>query len=140
MITHVQPTNERRTKRMKADYLMSYSDEAKEPSFTNIRDISAGGLKFVSYEFIPEGTVLTTALYVPPIDRMIACRSRVIRVHRLARVVPDLFLVCVAFQDLDETVQKKLNEYISRISFERGARAIVDHRDAGSRNAYHTPL
>src|SRR5688572_6274222 len=76
--------NSRHYKRLKADYLIKYqvAGVQQEPFIANIKDISAGGVRFWSDHYLAEGVLLKIAVWVPPIDRTIEGLARIIRVRQ----------------------------------------------------------
>lgn len=120
--------NMRRSKRLKADYLIKYEivdDPNADPEMFNIRDISATGLRFVSNKFIAEGTKLKVSAYVPPIGRIIQAHANVIRTREASGT--SLFFVGVHFIDLKKEDSEDLNDFIEKLAKNPDAHYMVDH-------------
>jgi hypothetical protein len=118
--------NARRFKRLQANYLIKFlipgvDADPKDPYFlTHIKDIGAGGVKFWSERFIPEGTVLQVKILVPPLKEPLETNVEVMRI-RTAKT-DGIFYIGTSFIDLDDEQQRKLNDLIESMSQEPKAK------------------
>ncbi|MBN1687477.1 MAG: PilZ domain-containing protein [Candidatus Omnitrophica bacterium] len=121
--------NMRRFKRLQADYLVKFqkvsSDE--EPSLANIKDISAGGLKFWSKQLFPEGTLLKIEAWVPPIEKTLVTLGKIIRIRRARKSV--YFYYGIEFVELSKDDKMLLNEFIESMAHETKGYPFVSHAD-----------
>ena len=78
--------NSRQFKRLTADYLVKYkpagSGAESEDFVSNLKDISAGGIRFWTEYFFEEETLLEVSICIPPIDRVLHALARVIRIRK----------------------------------------------------------
>ncbi len=118
--------NSRQFKRFRADYLVKYhlagSNEA--PAVSNIKDVSAGGVKFWSDQFLPLGTLLKLSILIPPIGRILEALGRVVRVRQAKE--GSIYYTGVAFLEVPKADQEALNDWIERLSRSEKARALID--------------
>ncbi|MCI0596531.1 MAG: PilZ domain-containing protein [candidate division Zixibacteria bacterium] len=129
-VKRLKAFNARRFKRLRADYLVKYQvlgGKDGESYVSNIRDISAGGMRFLSEQFVPERSNLKLSVYIPPIDQVLHATARILRVRRSRKSV--LFYVAVRFLDLDKDTQLALNDFVEQLSRDPRARVLVDHAD-----------
>ena len=116
----------RQYKRLLADYLIRYrmaGGENREFLVSNIKDISAGGVRFWSEDPLPEGALILIEVLPPPIGRVIRALARVVRVRPAEK--KDVYYNAVRFVEISEEDQNALNYFIERIAAERGTRSIV---------------
>ena len=125
--------NERKYKRLKADYLVKHrpAAEAVEYSVSNIKDVSAGGVRFWTERYYPEGTLLQVSLLVPPIDRVLNILGRAVRVRQ--GNWNSLYYVGVGFLEIPRADQDLLDSFIERMSRIPQARPIIDHAEVVER-------
>lgn len=117
--------NARRYKRMFANYLIKYQIPAlhEEPRVANIKDISAGGVRFWSADYIPEGALLKVNVLVPPIDLVMGAVGKVVRVRKAGQA--DFYYIGVNFVEIEAHQQMALNEFIENLSKNKDARPLV---------------
>ena len=130
LLKHYKTQNARRFKRLRAEYLVKYElveNSNEEPVTTNIKDISAGGARFLTDQFIFEGTNLKVRICIPPIDKVLEARAKVVRVRR-ARP-GELYYVGVEFVELSHEIREALNGFVEYLLGDSKTRAVVDHRD-----------
>ena len=77
----------RRNKRLKTAYLIKYetSRAGLAPRITNIRDISAGGMRFLTKDILAESSVIKVKVMAPPDGRVFDAEARILRVRRANR-------------------------------------------------------
>lgn len=127
--------NSRKYKRLRADYLMKYQplNSQEPPVIANLKDISAGGLRFWSSTLVPEGVHLRLSVLIPPLDRTVEAVGRVQRVR--AAVKSRAYYISVGFVELDSEDQKAINQFVEQISREQGAETLVHHPEVVTRFA-----
>lgn len=125
--------NERKYKRLKADYLVKHrpASESGEFAVSNIKDVSAGGVRFWTEHLYEEGTLLQVSLLVPPIDKALQILGRAVRVRKGRW--NSLYYVGVGFLEIPKDDQEFLNAFIERLARISEARPIVDHADVVER-------
>lgn len=118
--------NSRRFKRIRASYLVKYQVRGtQEPRITNVRDISAGGLRFWTEDRIPDSSVLNVSVYLPPLDRFVEAVAQVLRVRRAKEGM--VYYVAVRFLDLRSEDREGINRFAEALSRDEGARFLIDH-------------
>ncbi len=116
----------RRHKRVRLVYLVRYQVSGKgEPRIANIRDISAGGLRFMASEKVPEASVLDLSVYLPPLGRAVEATAQVLRVRRAKKGL--LYYVAVRFLELNHADCEAINEFAEDIARDKDARFLIDH-------------
>ncbi len=124
----IKARNARRFKRFRADFLVKYHvDKKGEAHVTNARDISAGGVRFWTDREIPESSVVSVSIFVPPLGRVVEALAQVRRVTRIKRGLT--FSVAVSFLDLKQEDREALSQFAEHLSKEQGAELLVDHAD-----------
>lgn len=125
--TKYTAANTRRYKRLKADYLLKYQLCGLEvgPELANIKDISAGGVKFWAARPMPEGSLVQLSVLLPPLDEELKAVGRIVRV-RSAKNIPGEY-VAVNFLELNLDAQKALNDFIEYTATTPAARDLIDH-------------
>ena len=107
--------NTRRYKRLKSDYLVKYQEPgATEVFVSNLKDISAGGLKFWTDQIFAEKTLLRLSVWIPPLDRKLETLGRILRVRK-TKDAP-IYYVSVQFIEISVDDQKILNEFIEHLA------------------------
>ena len=127
--------NTRKFKRLHADYLVKFqpvtgSDEA---AISNLKDISAGGVRFWTDKWIPEASLLRLSIFVPPIQTTLEVLGRVLRVRRALRA--DVYYLAVGFIEISRDQQHLLNEFIEELSKTREGSMLVKHASRVKREA-----
>lgn len=104
--------NARKFKRLKVNYLIKYQDVNAEgrPSVSNIKDLSAGGVRFYANHEVPQGTYLRMSVLIPPLDMTFYALGRVMRIHRAPKL--PVYYISVAFLELKSEEQETLNGFI----------------------------
>ena len=119
--------NTRRFKRAQAHSLVKFQIAEKwgsdEPFISNVKDLSASGLRFWSEVFFPEGTLLRISAWVPSIGKPLDALARVVRA-RSARSV-DTFYLSVRFIEVDENIQSALNDFIEGLAANSKTRRFI---------------
>lgn len=113
--------------RLDVNYLLKYEAgaSAKEPAITNIKNISAGGMKFLSREVIPETATINVNVLIPPLERSFQAQATVLRVRRLKKRL--IYSVAVRFTDISQKDQKTLDEYVKALSDSGNIEFLIDH-------------
>lgn len=118
--------NSRRYKRLKADYLVKHHI----PGFpelarvSNIKDISAGGLRFWTDQSFPEGALINLNILIPALNRQILALGRIRRVRRSPSGNVDY--VAVSFIELSRDDRKALNDFIEHLATTKEAPFLID--------------
>ncbi len=108
--------NSRRFKRFRADYLVKFqvSGTEGEPYVSNLKDLSAGGAKFWTEQFLVEGTLVKLNFLVPPLDREVQALARVVRVRQAAE--QSIYYAAVRFLEMPEDAKNAINEFVENLS------------------------
>ena len=85
----------------------------QEPSVSNVKDISATGLKFWSGQFLEEGTALRVSVCLPPLERNITALAKVVRIRQAKTGV---YYIAVRFVDIEDQDRADLAEFIDSLS------------------------
>ena len=112
--------NMRRYNRFPVDYLVKYGladSPGIEPLVSNLKDISAGGLKFWSEHFLPEGSLLRVSVCTPPLNRVIEALARVVRVRRSPQ---NLYYIAVSFIEIPAEDQAAINQFVEGFTLSSG--------------------
>lgn len=128
-----QVENTRQYRRMQADYLLKFrpADTGAEESVTNVRDLSAGGLRFWTDLWLSEGQALEVSFLLPPVNLLVEARARIVRVRRADDAA--IFYVAVVFESIPNEDRAAIDRFIDALSRKRGARSIVDHHSRAKR-------
>ncbi len=112
----ISAQNSRRFKRLRADYLIKFQvpGTTGEPFVSNIKDLSGGGVKFWTEQYITEGTLLKVSFLVPALDMKVDTLARVVRT-RTAFGAP-VFYVAVRFIEIPETAKNAIDEFVEYLS------------------------
>ncbi len=124
--------NSRRHKRFKTNYLIKYRLLGSNNEFvSNLKDLSASGVRFWSEIFVPESALLHISFFIPPLDRTFETRARVVRTRAWEepRQTAPLYYVAAGFLDLSADDQLRLNDFIEGLADDRHGRALIDHHD-----------
>lgn len=120
--------NARRFKRFRADFLVKYFvDKKGEARITNARDLGAGGVRFWSDREIPESSVVSVSVFIPPLGKAVEALAQVRRVRRMRGGT--LFSVAVNFLDIKKDDREAINQFAETLSEEKGAELLIDHAD-----------
>ena len=123
-----QVDNARKFKRAQAHSLVKYQTaekwSAEEPYISNVKDISAGGLRFWSGVFFPENSLLRISVWAPFLQRPVDALARVVR-SRATKTAGSYYL-SVRFIEVDETLQNALNGFIENLAANPKTRRFID--------------
>jgi len=121
--------NARQFKRLKAFYLVKYqvSGKGDAPRLTNVRDISAGGVKFLTEESLPEDASIKLSILVPTLQRTLEAKAKILRVSRGKEGIT--YSVAVKFTDISGEDKLALNQFVEDIARDKDARVSIDHAD-----------
>lgn len=124
----IKTKNSRRFKRVHLSYLVKYQVNGKgEPRITNVRDFSAGGLRFWTKERPPENSLLNLRVYLPPLNRFVEAWAKVLRIRRSKGSF--VYSVAVSFLDIRQEDRDAINTFAEDLSKEQDARLLIDHAD-----------
>lgn len=132
--------NTRRYKRLFADYLIKYRPSHTESGaflVANLKDISAGGVKFWNDIPLPEGALFWVEVLTMPIDRVIRGLARVVRVHQAKNRL--VYYNALQFLEIPSEDQNALNSFIDRVAAESGGKALVPEPDTFRRRGHKRP-
>lgn len=119
--------NTRRFKRLQAHSLVKFQSAeefgTKEPYFSNVKDISAGGMRFWSEHYFPENALLRISVWLPALEKPFDALARVVRVRPAAS---DVFYLSVRFIETNREMQTALNDFIEALAANRATRRYID--------------
>ena len=136
MIVKTYPSqNTRRFKRLRGNFLVKYQIAmlGGESVVANVRDVSGGGIKFWTKEFVPEGALLRLSLLIPAMDHPLEMLGRVLRVSRPRHA--GMVYLAVEFLEMSRADQAALDDLIESLSKTREARFFMDDRPVVKRSA-----
>lgn len=120
--------NTRKFKRAQAHSLVKFQAAEKwggtEPLISNVKDISAGGLRFWSETFFPEGALLRLSAWMPMLDKPLDALARVLRV-RQGRT-DGMYYLSVRFIEVDQAAQSAVNDFIEKLAANPKTRRFID--------------
>ena len=118
--------DKRKNKRLKAAFLVKYeTGRAGEPSrIMNIRDISAGGMRFMTKDILPESSVIKVKVMAPPDGRVFDADARILRVRRANRHF--IYSVAVIFENISSSDREALNLFIEDAANHADTRICID--------------
>lgn len=114
--------NSRHFKRLRVSYLLKYKpiNSSEAPFISNIKDLSAGGVKFWTDQPLTEGTFLQLTILIPPLGRTLETLGRVQRVRYAAQ--NKIYYAGINFVELQTADQEALNRFIEEaIAREEGS-------------------
>ena len=104
--------NSRRHPRLQVSYLLNYTilKTGDGPFVSNIKDLSAGGVRFWTDQPLEEGTLLQLTILIPPLGRMLETLARVQRV----RFAPQngIYYIGAGFVELRSEDREAINQFI----------------------------
>lgn len=107
--------NRRKFQRLDADFLLKYEVGGKgSPQITNIKNLSAGGLKFLSKEALPELANVKVELLIPPLEKAFQAMAKILRVRRLRKRL--IYSIAVHFENLSAKEQEVLDQFVETVS------------------------
>ncbi len=120
--------NSRRHKRLQAHALVKFQSAESygesEPFLSNVKDISAGGMRFWSEHFFPEGALLRVSAWMPVLDQPLDALARVVRVR--SAFSSDLYYLSVRFIETNAQIQSALNDFIEALASNRRTRRYIN--------------
>jgi len=107
--------NTRKEKRIKASYLIKYQTGNKNniTRLSNARNVSAGGLCFLTNECLKPETLIRLAILIPSFESPIEVEARVLRVTRIYHRNM-AFSVGVKFVEMSEENRHTLEKFIKQ--------------------------
>jgi c-di-GMP-binding flagellar brake protein YcgR len=131
--------NSRQYKRLNAVYLVKYQvrGAGDQPRLTNVKNISAGGLKFVAKEFLPQEAIIKLNILVPGLERTLEAAAQVLRVRRSREGF--IYSVAVKFIEISSDDQWALNQFIEDLAKDKEARLLIDHANVVVRRGKPQP-
>lgn len=121
--------NMRKHPRVNVRYLVKYEVKGRgeQPRITNIKDISKGGLKFLTSEPLPQNGIIKVNILVSPLDRVLEANAQILRVRRAK--VGVLYYVAVSFIEMSEADQKAIDEFVQNVAKTGDANISISHAD-----------
>ena len=120
--------NSRRFKRVHAHSIVKYHSVEKyneaEPFISNVKDLSAGGMRFWSESFFPEGKLLRISAWIPVLQRPFDALARVVRVRPALH--SDIYYLSVRFIEASSELQTALNDFIESLASNPKTRRFID--------------
>lgn len=118
--------DKRKNKRLKAAYLVKYeTGRLGEPArITNIRDISAGGMRFVTRDILQETSLIKVKVMAPPDGRVFEAAARILRVRRANRHF--VYSVAVHFENISAADREALDRFIEDAASHEDTRICID--------------
>ncbi len=118
--------DKRRYKRLKTAYLVQYeTGRAGEASrITNVRDISAGGMRFLTRDILSESSVMKIKVMAPPEGRTFDAQARILRVRRANRHF--VYSVAVNFVNISAKDSAALEGFIDDVARHEDTRICID--------------
>lgn len=109
-------TERRRSQRMESSLPVKYRNlkMATSPASSLTRDISEGGIRFKTTEFISLACRLVVEINIPTVQRPIKAISKVAWIKRLA--TNDQYEMGNQFLEISKEDKAAINEYVNRIS------------------------
>ncbi len=107
--------NSRRHERLDASYLIKYQkvNHFDGIHVTNIKDISAGGVRFWTEESVESGELLQMKVLLPPIGRVLHVLGKVRRVHYVEK--SGIYYVGVSFYQMKAEDQQALDNFVNSL-------------------------
>ena len=119
-------SDKRKHKRLKAAYLVKYETgyAGEAPRITNIRDISAGGMRFLTKDILSESAVIKLKVMAPPAGRVFDASARILRVRRANRNF--VYSVAVNFVNISAKDREDLEIFIEDMARHEDTRICID--------------
>ena len=126
--------NARKFKRIHTDYLLKFQllNSKEPPIISNIKDLSAGGLRFWTDRMVPQDALVRVSVFVPPLDRTIEALGSVQRVRRAIKA--PVYYVSVGFVELNQEDQEAINQFVEGVALQPGANQSVHHPEIVNRS------
>lgn len=117
----------REHKRVRLAYLVKYQwpADSKTPRIANVRDISAGGVRFITEGLVPESAFIDLTIFVPPLGRTVEARAQVLRVRKAK--TGHFYYVAVRFLNINEEDREAIDEFAETLAGDRETRFLIDH-------------
>ena len=118
--------DKRKNKRLRAAFLVKYETgrSGEPPRITNIRDISAGGIRFMTRDILPESSVIKVKVMAPPDGRVFEADARILRVRRANRNF--IYSVAVHFENISVSDRESLDRFIEDAASHADTRICID--------------
>ena len=124
--------NGRRYKRLRADFLVKYQRDGEgEARITNLRDLSAGGIRFCADENIPESSLLYLHIYLPPLERTVEAVAQVVRTRSGRGGL--FYYVAARFLDLKQEDRESIHQFTEFLSTDEEISFLIDHAEVVAR-------
>jgi len=119
-------SDKRKNKRLKAAFLVKYETgrEGEASRIMNIRDISAGGMRFMTRDILPESAVIKVKVMAPPDGRVFDADARILRVRRANRHF--IYSVAVIFENISAKDREALDHFIEDAASHSDTRICID--------------
>ncbi|MSR78487.1 MAG: PilZ domain-containing protein [Candidatus Omnitrophica bacterium] len=104
--------NSRHHQRLQVSYLLKYTILKTEegPFVSNIKDLSAGGVRFWTDQPLAEGSLLKLTILIPPLGRVLETLGRVQRVRFAPR--NSIYYIGAGFIELSSEDRETMNQFI----------------------------
>ncbi len=111
----------RRHARLDADYLIRYEAGSgmREVHVTNIKNISAGGAKFLVGEVLHEDQVIRLSILIPLLEKTVKTEASVLRFRRTRK--KSIYSVAVRFIGISPDDQGVINAFVESLVREKDA-------------------
>ena len=121
--------DKRKNKRLKAAFLVKYETGrvGESPRITNIRDISAGGMRFMTKDIMPESSVIKVKVMAPPDGRVFEANARILRVRRANKHF--IYSVAVHFENISASDREALDRFIEDAASHTDTRICIDQAE-----------
>lgn len=129
MTKKVKTTNTRQFKRLNVFYLVKYrvSGSKEEPQMANVKNVSAGGLKILTKEILPEKETLELTILIPHLKHTIEAKGVALRVRKADD--SGTFAVAVQFTDISANDQNALNHFIENLAHDKEGHKLIDQQE-----------
>lgn len=116
-------------RRLRSFCLIKYmlvNDPQQRRILANTKDISAGGIQFVSDANIPTGAVLEVDIYLPPLNDFFTAMALVVSSENARE--GNKYFVRVRFTAIDPDDRKRINSYIEHFSRDPALKKFLDKK------------
>ena len=129
----VRSVNARTEKRIRVPYLMKYRPLGSGVPFevNNLKDISAGGLRFTADKPFDGETLIEVHLIIPPLNAHLETLAKVQRSRRAQDAL--VYYVSAVFVSLDEEKQNAIRQFIEMVERDSGDPYLVHHPEVVER-------
>ncbi len=107
--------NSRQHKRLRVNYLLKYTilKTGEGPFVSNVKDLSAGGVRFWTDQPLAEGSFLQLNILIPPMGRVLETLARVQRVRFVSKT--GVYYIGTGFAELRSEDRNALDQFIEEL-------------------------